>query len=64
MFRERVYVLGNGERARTVVETLRARRDAGMEVVEGESKGPSIGIANTLRPIFAPSAPRSPALIA
>jgi sugar transferase (PEP-CTERM system associated) len=38
-FRERVYVLGNGERAHTVVETLRTRRDAGMEVVEGPSKG-------------------------
>ena len=38
-FRERVYVLGSGERARTVVETLRTRRDAGMEVVEGESGG-------------------------
>jgi sugar transferase (PEP-CTERM system associated) len=38
-FRERVYVLGNGERARTVIETLRTRRDAGMEVVDGEGKG-------------------------
>jgi sugar transferase (PEP-CTERM system associated) len=38
-FRERVYVLGGGERARKVVEVLRARRDAGMEVVEGESGG-------------------------
>jgi hypothetical protein len=38
MFRERVYVLGCGRRARTVAETLRASRDAGMEVVgwEGE----------------------------
>jgi sugar transferase (PEP-CTERM system associated) len=43
VFRERVYVLGNGERARSVVEILRARRDAGMEVVEGESKGPFNG---------------------
>jgi FlaA1/EpsC-like NDP-sugar epimerase len=33
IFRERVYVLGGGERARTVVETLKARRDVGMEVV-------------------------------
>lgn len=33
IFRERVYVLGGGERARTVVETLRARKDVGMEVV-------------------------------
>ena len=30
VFRERVYVLGSGERARGVVEMLRARRDAGM----------------------------------
>src|SRR6202789_3042770 len=37
MFRERVYVLGRGELARTVVETLRARHGAGMEVVKGES---------------------------
>ena len=35
MFRERVYVLGNGARARHIVETLRDRRDAGMEVVDG-----------------------------
>ena len=42
-FRERVYVLGNGERARTVIETLRIRRDAGMEVVEGDSKGEFAG---------------------
>ncbi len=35
IFRERVYVLGDGERARTIVETLQQRRDAGMEVVEG-----------------------------
>jgi hypothetical protein len=38
IFRERVYILGCGHRARTVVETLRASHDAGMEVVgwEGE----------------------------
>jgi sugar transferase (PEP-CTERM system associated) len=35
LFRERVYVLGNGARARHIVETLRRRRDAGMEVVDG-----------------------------
>jgi sugar transferase (PEP-CTERM system associated) len=34
MFRERVYVLGCGERARTVVEMLRSNRDAGMEVID------------------------------
>lgn len=33
MFRERIYVLGCGQRARTVVETLRASRDTGMEVI-------------------------------
>lgn len=33
IFRERVYVLGSGERAQMVAETLRTRRDAGMEVV-------------------------------
>ena len=40
VFRERVYVLGSGERARAVVELLRGSRDAGMEVVDwqGESK--------------------------
>jgi len=35
LFRERVYVLGSGDRARNVIQTLRTRRDAGMEVVEG-----------------------------
>ncbi len=33
VFRERVYVLGGGEQARSIVELLRARRDVGMEVV-------------------------------
>jgi len=36
IFRERVYVLGSGARARSIIETLRARRDAGMEVVNRE----------------------------
>src|ERR1017187_9152516 len=39
LLRERVYVLGNGDRARTVIETLRTRRDAGMEVVNREVEG-------------------------
>jgi sugar transferase (PEP-CTERM system associated) len=39
MFRERVYVLGCGERASTVVELLRTSRDAGMEVIGWEGKG-------------------------
>jgi sugar transferase (PEP-CTERM system associated) len=33
IFRERVYVLGAGERARSVVELLQTRKDAGMHVV-------------------------------
>jgi sugar transferase (PEP-CTERM system associated) len=42
LFRERVYVLGSGARARFIVETLRSRRDAGMEVVDGlELDGPT-----------------------
>jgi sugar transferase (PEP-CTERM system associated) len=34
LFRERVYVLGAGEYARSIVETIRARPDLGMEVVD------------------------------
>ncbi len=33
-FRERVYVLGAGDYARTIVETIRVRPDLGMEVVD------------------------------
>src|SRR5277367_196474 len=33
MFRERVYILGAGARAQTIVTLLGARKDAGMEVV-------------------------------
>ena len=36
-FRERVYVLGTGERAQMVVDLLRSRKDAGMEVVGHDS---------------------------
>jgi sugar transferase (PEP-CTERM system associated) len=36
-FRERVYVLGAGERAQMVVDLLRSRKDAGMEVVGYDS---------------------------
>lgn len=32
--RERVFVLGSGDRARMVIDTLRTRRDAGMDVIE------------------------------
>jgi len=40
IFRERVYVLGCGERARSIVQLLRESRDAGMEVIgwKGESE--------------------------
>jgi sugar transferase (PEP-CTERM system associated) len=33
MFQERVYVLGAGERAQTIVKLLQTRKDAGMQVV-------------------------------
>ncbi len=46
MFRERVYVLGCGQRARTVVETLRASRDAGMEVIGWEGERADSGQAD------------------
>lgn len=36
LFRERVYVLGGGEQARSTVELLQARRDMGMEVLRWE----------------------------
>ena len=36
IFRERVYVLGAGDYARSIVETIRSRSDLGMEVVEWE----------------------------
>jgi len=39
MFRERIYILGSGERARSIIRTLRLRRDAGMEIVMGDTAG-------------------------
>ena len=36
MFRERVFVLGAGEQARSIVSAIRGRRDIGMEVVDWE----------------------------
>ena len=33
LFRERVYVLGAGDQAHSIVETIRSRRDIGMEVI-------------------------------
>ena len=37
VLREKVYVLGDGERADSMIEMLRKRRDAGMEVISGDS---------------------------
>jgi sugar transferase (PEP-CTERM system associated) len=58
MFRERVYVLGCGQRARAVVELLRASREAGMEVVgwngEIESHGRHDSFAADLRSFRGP----------
>jgi len=42
-FRERVYVLGGGEKALEVSRILRSRRDAGMDVVNPEDGGQHIG---------------------
>ena len=36
IFRERIYVLGAGDYARSIVDTIRARPDLGMEVVDWE----------------------------
>lgn len=53
VFRERVFILGCGARARTAVDMLRASRDAGMEVVgwsgEGEASGQLDRLAADLR---------------
>ena len=53
VFRERVYVLGCGQQARMVVETLRSSRDAGMEVIgwkgESDTNGPQDHFAADLR---------------
>src|SRR6185437_1712495 len=39
VFRDRVFVLGEGERARSIVELIRRRRDIGMEVLERTPDG-------------------------
>jgi hypothetical protein len=43
VFRERVYVLGGGERARTVVEILRAGAMRAWKLSSGEGEGASGG---------------------
>lgn len=40
-FRERVYVLGSGERAQTIVQMLKSRKDAGMSVVGWDELSPT-----------------------
>ena len=37
MFEERVFVLGNGEIAAHLIETIRSRKEAGMEVIDYNS---------------------------
>ncbi len=44
IFRDRVYVMGNGARAKLLVETLRIRRDAGMEVIGWREDGDSASL--------------------
>jgi sugar transferase (PEP-CTERM system associated) len=59
VFRECVYVLGSGERARTLIEMLRTRRDTGMEVVnldcEAGSQGSLESFAADLRSFRRPN---------
>ena len=43
LFRERVYVLGSGARARTIVDAVSSNRDAGMEVVGWTDQGDAEG---------------------
>jgi sugar transferase (PEP-CTERM system associated) len=43
LFRERVYVLGSGSRALALIDTLRTRHDAGMEVVNTDDETESHG---------------------
>lgn len=58
MFRERVYVLGGGEQADAIVEILRTRPDAGMEVIDKISNaafnGRPDGFAEDLRAFDTP----------
>jgi sugar transferase (PEP-CTERM system associated) len=53
LFRQRVYVLGNGIRAKHVAEVVRTRRDAGMQIIGGQQRNdygePGTDLAATLR---------------
>ena len=59
VFCERVYVLGSGKRASALIETLRSRHDAGMEVVNRDtgsaSNGSLEGFAADLRSFRKPN---------
>lgn len=61
LFRQRVYVLGNGTRAKHVAEVVRARRDAGMQIIglqERNDQGePGTDLATALR-IFCTEKPK------
>ena len=46
VFREKVFVLGSGERAQHIVELISGRRDIGMEVVGWEGTGASAGLGS------------------
>ena len=52
-FKEHIYVLGSGERARQIVDAIGTRRDFGMEVVGWG--GPMAFRATQLRTLFLPS---------
>lgn len=68
VFRERVYVLGNGARARTVLQMLRSRRDAGMVVVDEQDGDSSYGelqrVAADLRAFREPKTPIDRVIVA
>jgi sugar transferase (PEP-CTERM system associated) len=53
LFRERVYVLGNGARAKRLAEIVRARRDAGMQIIGWQERNdqgePETDLAAALR---------------
>ena len=46
VFREKVFVLGSGERAQHIVELISGRRDIGMEVVGWEGTSPSAAVGS------------------
>ncbi len=68
-FREQVYVLGRGARAENVIEILRRRRDAGMEVIARNSPAASFqenaeGFAAELHALARSTAPIDRVIVA